>query len=127
MGTSLLRSVRTLSLAVALTLLGCGSSSNSRRPDTGYGAGQTPPATINCIDGCQRLGDCGVHLCNEDTMSMRYSGLSGALASNCESTCSDTLIKMKLSTSQWQCIFESSCRQVFDYDVCHEMASYYCH
>jgi hypothetical protein len=118
---------------VALAILGCGGSSGSsgssggpRKPDTGYGAGETPPATENCQDLCQRLGDCGAHLCDEDSMSLMYAGIGDLLATECESSCSDAEVQMAISHTQWQCFFVSSCRQVFDYDACSAMASYRC-
>jgi hypothetical protein len=126
MAAALVHRVRRFSFGIALAMIGCGSSS-SHRPDTGYGAGETPPATINCTDFCQRLGDCAVHLCDEDTMSTQYLGLGDALTSECGTMCTDSLLQMKLSPTTWQCVFESSCRQVFDYDNCHDMAYYYCH
>jgi hypothetical protein len=125
-----LRRARSVFPGVALAILGCSGSSGSASavtPDTGYGAGETPPATENCQALCQRLGDCGAHLCDEDSMSMMYSGIGDLLATECESTCTDAEVQMKVSATQWQCFFQSSCRQVFGYDNCHAMAHYACH
>jgi hypothetical protein len=124
-----LRRAPAFALAVWVTAIGCGGSSGSRAPDTGYGAGQTPPATINCADLCMRLANCAAELCDEDTMSMRFVALGEALVPPCESSCTDPLLQSKITLSQWQCLFESSCRQAVDasYDVCHAMSSYSCH
>ncbi len=61
-------------------------------------------------------------------MSMKYVGLADVLVPACDASCTDALLQMKLTTSQWQCLFESSCRQAVDpsYDVCHAMSSYSC-
>ena len=119
-----------LSCVAATTAMGCGGggSSSPRKPDTGLGAGATPPTTINCVDFCQRISDCAGDLCDEDSMSMRYAALGDVLSSECDTTCTDSLLQSKLTTAQWQCLFVSSCREVVDsnYDVCHAMASYTC-
>ena len=116
-----------LALAMAATMLGCGGSdSPPRKPDTGAGAGLTPPATENCADLCQRLGSCVVTLCNEDTMSTRFDGFDTLLAEQCTASCTDAQVQSGISASSWQCLFVSSCRQVFDYDTCHAMSKYNC-
>jgi hypothetical protein len=132
MGTRgvVLRYAGSFALSVALTAIGCGggSSSGERKPDTGYGAGETPPATINCADLCTRLATCAADLCDEDTMSMNYGALSCLLVAPCESSCTDELLQMKITIAEWQCLFESSCRQAVDasYDACNTMSSYSC-
>jgi hypothetical protein len=112
-----------------MAVMGCGCGGSSpRKPDTGIGAGATPPATINCVDFCRRISDCAGDLCDEDSMSMRYAALGDVLSTECDAMCSDTLLKSKLTMAQWQCLFMSSCREAIDssYDVCHTMASYTC-
>ncbi|HMF39461.1 MAG TPA: hypothetical protein VKQ32_02145 [Polyangia bacterium] len=115
---------RGFAIAILLTLIGCGDS--ARRPDTGAGAGQPVPPTENCVDLCNRLGSCVVILCDEDTHSMNYDGLGTLLADQCVSTCTDAQVMSGVSSTAWQCIFQSSCRQVFDYDTCHGMGTYHC-
>ena len=85
-----------------LLALGCGGSdSPPRKPDTGAGAGLTPPATENCADLCQRLGSCVVTLCNEDTMSTRYTGLDVVLADQCTATCTDAQVQSAIPPAGW--------------------------
>jgi hypothetical protein len=125
----MLRRGRFFALAAALAAVACGGSNGgSRKPDTGSGAGQTPPATMNCTDFCQRLSTCAGVLCDEDSMSMKYASLADLLVPQCEANCTDALLQSKLTQTQWQCVFESSCRQALDssYDVCHVMGSYTC-
>jgi len=116
-------------LLVVLGVAGCGDDSSEdeeRKPDTGYGVAQPVPGTRSCLELCGRLGDCAEHLCNEDTDSSRYDGLGGLIASQCEATCTDSLLESAFTQAQWQCLFQSSCREVFDYDDCHAEGSYYC-
>ena len=117
-----------LSCVAVTTAMSCGGGGSARKPDTGFGADETPPATINCADFCTRISDCAGELCDEDSMSMRYVALGDVLSTECDTTCSDTLLQSKLTIAEWQCLFVSSCRQVVDssYDVCHAMASYTC-
>jgi hypothetical protein len=119
---------QSFALVTVVTVLGCSSGGSSRKPDTGFGANETPPATINCTDFCQRLSGCGTELCDEDSMSMKYVGLTDLLNSECDTSCTDSLLQSKLTVSQWQCFFQSSCRQAVDssYDACHVMAYYTC-
>jgi len=117
------RFVGTLGLVLAA---GCGDA-GSRRPDTDAGAGQPVPATESCTDFCDRAGSCAATLCDEDSMSTRYLGLGDLLTLECDSTCTDTTIQTRIPADKWQCFFQSSCRQVFDYDDCHVGASYTCH
>jgi len=114
---------RWLVLSTVLLLLGCGDSGH---PDTGAGAGQPTPPTENCVDLCQRIGTCAVTLCNEDTASHRYDGADTLLAEGCVATCTDAQVQSAISPANWQCIFQSSCRQVFEHDVCQGMAHYNC-
>jgi hypothetical protein len=104
--------------------VGCGGS--TRHVDTGAGANQSVPATENCADLCQRLGDCVEVLCNEDTKSTRFTGLGGLLVSQCEATCTDDLVHSTVNSTQWTCTFMSSCREVLDYDDCGIDGSYHC-
>ncbi len=106
-------------------------------PDTGIGGGETPPATVNCLDLCLRGAYCAGALCNEDTMSTGYTALAEQLDSQCEIDCSvaETLVSSRSTTqttdpttvaAEWQCMFQSSCRQVFQDDVCGVQATYSC-
>jgi hypothetical protein len=119
---------RRLSFWVALvavgTMVGCGGSDG--HPDTGYGANQPVPTPETCVDLCQRLADCVVDLCDEDTNSTRYAGAQYLLASSCESTCTDAQVQSAVSSTAWQCMFEDTCRQVFGEDSCHAMSHYNC-
>jgi hypothetical protein len=118
-----------LSCMALATAMGCGGGGSSpRKPDTGLGAGATPPATVNCVDFCQRISDCAADLCDEDSMSMRYAALGVVLSTQCDATCNDAVLQSKITMAQWQCFFTSSCRQAVDssYDACHAMASYTC-
>jgi hypothetical protein len=109
-------------LLASLAVAGCGESGH---PDTGYGADQTLPSTVNCADMCQRSTDCGGHLCAEDTGKEIYIEMFSALKFECESECtSDTLAKITSTT--WTCLFKSSCRQIFEDDACHMQAYYHC-
>lgn len=110
-------------LASFTVALGCGGD-GSGRPDTGYGASQPVPMSVNCQDFCARVADCGAALCDEDTHSMRYAGLMSLLASECQTACTDALLQAL--TAKWQCLFQSSCRQVFDYDKCDSNGRYSC-
>jgi hypothetical protein len=113
-------------LAAALALVvGCGGS-GSRRPDTGVGAGEAVPPTLNCADLCTRLGECFVLLCDEDTQSTRYQGADSVLDPQCEATCADATVQATFTSSQWTCLFHSSCRQVLDYDTCNAAGHYNC-
>jgi hypothetical protein len=106
---------------------GCGGSSTSK-PDTGYGAMQPVPATINCVDLCTREGDCVEHLCNEDTNSTRYTGYGRALILECEASCTDDALRSRTVAvpNAWPCLFQSSCRMSLGEDVCNADASYTC-
>jgi hypothetical protein len=132
-----------LLLALALALTGaaaCGSSSTpanhpdsaadshpdsagshpdsaASHPDTGYGANQPVPATVNCTDFCTRTVDCGTQLCNEDTMSTNYTALAQLATAACASACNATVLA-QFTPANWQCLFQSSCRQVFGENVC---------
>jgi hypothetical protein len=106
---------------------GSGNEPNEpRKPDTGYGADQTVPNPRTCQDFCARFGDCIVKLCGEDQQTSIYEGLEGVLASSCLASCSDSLLTSGTTSTEWQCYFQSSCREVFDYDDCHVDGYYYC-
>lgn len=122
-----------MALVCTLAVVGCGGGGdddddddNAKKPDTGYGAAQTVPTTRSCVDFCARAGDCAAQLCNEDTNSTRYDALADLLASLCEGQCTEATLQSNATDSEWQCYFQSSCRQVFDYDTCHIQASYTC-
>jgi len=100
---------------------------DERKPDTGYGKGATVPTPRTCTDLCERLADCAAQLCNEDTKSTRYDALKELLASQCDAGCTDDVVNSKITADQWQCLFQSSCREAIDYDTCHTQgASYTC-
>ncbi len=117
-----------LMLVLALAAAGaaaCGSSAPSH-PDTGYGANQPVPDTINCTDFCTRGADCGAQLCNEDTMSTSYTALAPIVIAECESACNANVLA-QVTTAAWQCYFQSSCRQVLEHNACHiSNSSYTC-
>ena len=117
----------TLALAlIATAVSACGGSDGTTHPDTGYGANQPVPTTVNCTDFCARAADCGSQLCNEDTMSTNYTALAPLLAGECQSACTAPLLA-QLTPTVWQCYFQSSCRQIFEDNVCHvSNASYTC-
>jgi hypothetical protein len=101
-----------------------GGSNEPRKPDTGYGKGEAAPNPRTCEDFCARFGDCVVELCSEDDQT-RYDELEGLLAASCLSACNDALTSA-FESSEWQCYFQSSCREVFDYDECKINGYYYC-
>ena len=107
----------------ALIVTACGGDGSS---DTGYGANQPVPATKNCEELCARLADCVVALCNEDTDSDRYTGLEDLLALDCESTCTDGQVETYFTAEKWSCVYDSSCREVFDYQECDPTTTYHC-
>jgi len=114
-------------LALALVIAGaaaCGSSAPGH-PDTGYGADQTVPATVNCTDFCTRAADCGGQLCNEDTMSTQYTALVPILIAECENAACNASVLAQLTSADWQCYFQSSCRQVLGENACHIANSSY--
>ena len=119
------RAGRWMVCVVLVVAFGCGGSED-RRPDTGAGAGQPVPATLNCTDMCRRLAECLVTLCNEDTNSTRYTSFQGFVETDCLTTCTDALVMTQFSTQAWQCLFQSSCRQTLDYDTCAVDSSYHC-
>ena len=111
--------------AVAITTaMSCGDSAPTH-PDTGVGAGETAPGTPNCVDLCLRSAACAGPLCNEDTMSTRYTALSEQLASLCGAVCAGTQLP-PVTATQWQCLFQQSCRQVFEHDACGVGSTYSC-
>jgi hypothetical protein len=119
--------MRVIACAILAAALGCGGDSPPRHPDTGAGAGQTPPTTVNCVDFCQRSSQCLVTLCDEDTMSTQYDALLDLVVMQCQSSCVDATIQSMINPTAWQCLFQSSCRQVFEYNTCNATpASYRC-
>jgi len=118
-----------LACATLLVVSGCGgddSDAPPRKPDSGYGKSEPLPAARTCTDLCTRAADCAEHLCNEDSHSTRYTGLGDILELNCEGACTDSLVNSNITASEWQCLFQDSCRQVFDYDSCHTKSTYTC-
>ena len=116
-----------MTILVLPVMSACSEDDSSRRPDTGYGRSQPPPAEVTCQQFCLRMGDCGEQLCIEDTGSQLYAGFGDVLTAACEMTCTDSKLTSGLNAAQWNCLFESSCREAIDYDVCSADASYSCH
>ena len=112
-------------IAVGLLVATWGCDGEERRPDTGYGANQPVPVTINCTDMCTRLADCLVALCNEDTHSTRYDSIKTSLLADCAGGCIDADVQ-KSDPPVWSCLFQSSCREVIDYSICYPGANYHC-
>lgn len=106
--------------------LGCGQSSAPKHADTGVGANQPVPATIDCADFCQRIATCSAELCDEDTGTMNYDGLVELLQQECEMACTDATLTAKLSPANWQCTFVQSCREVLQDSACGQASSYSC-
>ncbi len=98
----------------------------SRHPDTGYGKDQPVPAEENCEELCGRLSDCGGHLCAEDTGNSGYIEMFEAVNAECLATCTDATVTSRIDADAWKCLFQSSCRQVLEADVCHAQANYHC-
>ena len=116
---------RLLACLLSIASASCGDSGGGG-PDTGSGAAQPVPVTRNCADFCGRAADCLVVLCDEDTMSKNYEPLGDIVRDQCLTTCTDALLASGVSASQWQCYFQSSCRQVFGADACHQNGTYSC-
>jgi hypothetical protein len=114
-----------LALAAA-ALAGCGSGTGGH-PDTGYGANQSVPAPETCDAWCQRVVDCGVELCDEDSNSTAEQQVQPLLLAECQAVCTDSLIQSSIPATAWTCLFTDSCRQVFGQNSCHvPNASYKC-
>jgi hypothetical protein len=112
-----------ITFGAALMALGCDSGG---RPDTGYGGDAAVPATINCADLCQRTADCFVDLCDEDTSSTKYAGITEGIDESCLSSCTDPQLQAVATQTSWSCLFQSTCREAFGDDVCHASARYSC-
>ncbi len=126
---SLARAFGLLCVVSLLGPAGCGGGDDDgappRKPDTGYGKGETAPSPPTCDALCARLGECGAELCNEDTNSTRYDALAEVLTTQCNASRTAATIA-QVTDAQWQCYFGDSCRQVFDYAECPGGGSYYC-
>ena len=48
------------------------------------------------------------------------------LDNQCVAGCTDAQLQAEATDASWQCLFESSCRQVFEHDVCKANAQYSC-
>jgi hypothetical protein len=101
-------------------------SGRSSHPDTGYGKDQPVPSQENCVDFCARISDCGGHLCAEDTGNTQYIAMFEAVNAECLATCTDATVMSRISADHWQCLFQSSCRQLLEADVCDAQAEYHC-
>lgn len=110
-------------LACMIVIVACGSESH---PDSGYGENQPVPAARACDEMCERLVDCAVQLCNEDTSSRNYDILQSELTLQCKLGCSDDAVQSQLTAAEWTCMFTDSCREVFEHDSCMTGASYTC-
>jgi hypothetical protein len=97
----------------------CGGSSGGAHADTGSGANQPVPATENCTDYCTRAANCAADLCNEDTGSTSYTALVSLLIAECEGAVCNATVLAQITPTDWQCFFQSSCRQVYGQNVCH--------
>jgi hypothetical protein len=114
-----------LALAAA-ALAGCGSGSGGH-PDTGYGANQTVPATETSAAWCQRVVDCGVELCDEDSNSTAEQQLEPLLLAECQAVYTDSVIQSSIPAAAWTCLFTDTCRQVLGQNACQvSNASYKC-
>jgi hypothetical protein len=113
--------------ALAILVNGLAGCDGSEHPDTGYGGGQTVPATINCSDLCTRSADCAGHLCAEDKNDNGYLGKIGETTSMCLFECTDSVLQSKATSTQWSCLFDRTCREVFGHDACGVVASYKCY
>lgn len=113
-----------ITLGMIVLAVGCGGGTEPH-PDTGIGANQTVPAAITCTDFCQRSSDCLVDLCDEDKNTTEFEYLQDPVTEQCESTCTDAQIQV-LTQAEWSCLFQQSCRQVFQDDACHIQANYSC-
>lgn len=108
-----------------VAMVGCGGGTPAH-PDTGYGADQPAPTTISCAAFCLRSSDCLVDLCDEDKSSTEYVGLEDPLTAACQSTCVDAQLQSGITQSAWACLFQQSCREVFQDDACRVQAHYSC-
>src|SRR5262245_21612040 len=97
-------------------LLGCDGAAGF--PDTGHGAGQPVPPTKNCKDYCARSADCIVALCDENMSTTSFMAIRDGFENQCVAGCTDAQLQAEANDASWQCLFESSCRQVFEKDVC---------
>jgi hypothetical protein len=113
-----------MAAGLSSVVLGCGSAGGY--PDTGFGAGAPVPPTKTCDDFCARSADCFVALCNENTSSTRYTALRDVIDNDCLASCTDANLQAEATDASWQCVFTSSCRQVFEHDVCNAKARYSC-
>jgi hypothetical protein len=115
-------------LALALATAGaaaCGGSAAPGHPDTGSGANQPVPTTASCADFCTRGAACGAILCNEDKMTTSYTALIPFAVMACESSACNATVLAMITPADWQCYFQSSCRQVFEQNACHVAPSSY--
>lgn len=121
-----IRSPLALCLAACLfpVLLGCDGTPSF--PDTGYGAAEPVPPTKNCKDFCARDADCIVALCDENMSTTSFMAIRVVFDNECLAGCTDAQLQAEATDANWQCLFESSCRQVFEHDVCKANARYSC-
>jgi hypothetical protein len=72
------------------------------------------------------MGDCAGHLCAEDENNQGYLGVANVIESQCLAECTDATIQSKLTSTEWSCLFEKTCRQVFGHDACSMQSTYSC-
>lgn len=108
-----------------LVLVVCACSGDDH-PDTGYGKDAPRPIRPSCVDLCSRVADCAVTLCNEDSSSTKYDDYEDDLQSQCELDCDQASLEDAFNPAALDCIFASSCRAVFDDDVCTVGGKYSC-
>jgi hypothetical protein len=116
-------------VVMALVGFGCGGDDKKKGsglPDTGYGTDQTVPSEKTCSEMCARLADCVCHLCAEDKKTDMYLDMVDFFVAQCKATCNASTLSSQMPSDKWSCLFESSCREAFDDDVCDANAYYYC-
>ena len=116
-----------LHAAVLATLVSClgGCGGTPEHVDTGYGVSQSVPKTVNCTDLCQRLSNCTVNLCDEDRNTTQYLEMESQLDGSCAIGCDNATLASQVTSSQWTCMFDKSCRAVFSHDACGVPGAFY--
>ena len=86
------------------------------------------PSSPSCDSLCDRIADCTRHLCNVDTNTNSYDSLEPMLYEDCMSDCQDADIELFAEQLPvvYECVFESSCREVFADDICESDSYYVC-
>ena len=113
-----------IAVVAVTTALSCGDSAPTH-PDTGIGAGETAPGTPNCVDSLPA----GRGLWRVPMQRGHHVDQVHALADQTASLCSVVCAGVQLppvTATQWQCLYQQSCRQVFEHDVCGVGSTYSC-